>query len=151
MNKPAIGNPVTREGCPIPFFPIGKRVVIQRIPKETKIGKFDIPDNFQVEQNYATVLAAGPRAQEILDDAGIGIGETICIGKWSGVFWEWQPEGTDSVKDRQKVDLISVDDIFGCQELSDKMIDGRMGMVKKTLPDGGYEWRFAQQITQETK
>jgi co-chaperonin GroES (HSP10) len=145
MDKPAIGNPVTREGHPIPFFPIGKRVVIERIPKETKIGEFIIPESYQVEQNYATVLAAGPRAQEILDDAGINIGDTICIGKWSGVFWEWQPAGTEGRLNMKKVDLISVDDIFGCKELADKMIDGRMGMVKKTLADGGYEWRFAEE------
>lgn len=151
MDKPAIGNPVTREGYPIPFFPIGKRVVIQRIPKDTKIGEFVIPESFQVEQNYATVIAAGPRAQEILDDAGISIGDTICFGKWAGTFWEWQPEGTTGFKERQKVDLLSVDDIFGCKELSDKMIDGRLGMVKKTLAEGGYEWRFAEEMKEETK
>lgn len=148
---PQLSHPVTRDGHQIPLFPIGKRVVIQRIPKDTMIGEFQIPESYQVEQNYATVLAAGPRAQEILDDAGICIGDTICIGKYSGVGWEWQPNGTEGVRMRQKVDLINVDDIFGCKELADKIFDGRMGIVKKDLPGGDYEYRFAEEIKKETK
>lgn len=146
---PKLSHPVTREGHPIPFFPIGDRVVVQRIPPETKVGMFTIPDTHKVEQQYATVIAAGPRAQGILDDAGIQIGDTICFGKYTGTYWEWQPEGTESIRDRARVDLINVGDIFGCKELAEKMVDGRLG-IGLHRPDGGGdgEYRFFEEQKQ---
>jgi len=120
--------------------------VVERLPPEEKIGMFVIPDAHQQACQYATVLAAGPQAQGILDDMGIKVGDTIAFGKFVGVRWAWQPEGTDSIKDRQEVDLVNVDDIFGCRELADKMFDGRLGISLYTPPTGEPEYRFFEEV-----
>jgi co-chaperonin GroES (HSP10) len=149
---PRLSHPVTRDGSPIPFFPIGDRVLVERIPPDAKIGILHIPDNAQAPQQYATICAAGPRAQAVLDDAGISIGDTICFGKWAGVFFEWQVPGTESYKDRRRVDLINVGDIYGGKELAEKMIDGRLGIDLYQPKDaegnlvGDPEYRFFKEI-----
>lgn len=149
--KPALNNPVTRDGYPIPFFPCGSRVVVQRLPPETTIAGFIIPESHRAEQNYATVIAAGLPAQEILDDMGVSIGDTVCFGKYSGTWWEWQPEGTTEIKLRQRVDLMDAKDIFGAVETVAKVMSGSYGIIKHELPNGGYERRFAEELKKETK
>lgn len=143
---PALSHPVTRDGTPIPFFPIGKRIVIERIESEEQMGGILIPETSKVPHGLATILAAGPAAMGVLSDAGIAIGDTISIAKYAGVEWEWQPEGTNSIADRHKVHLIQVDDILGCKELAEKMIDGRLG-IALYQPEGGGEpeYRFMQE------
>jgi len=141
---PQLSHPVTRDGTAIPFFPIGRRVVIERLEPESVMGGIIIPQTSQVQMGLATVLAAGPVAQGVLDDAGIQIGDTVAIAKYSGLFWNWQPAGTTSTKDRHTVDIIQVDDILGCQELAEKMFDGRLG-IELHDPDGDREYRFIQQ------
>jgi co-chaperonin GroES (HSP10) len=140
---PRLSHPVTRDGHAVPFFPIWDRVLVERIPPEAMIGVLHVPDNAQAPQQYATVVAAGPQAQGKLDDAGIAIGDTVCFGKWAGVYFEWQIPGTDSYKDRRRVDMINVQDVYGCKELAEKMIDGRLGIALHR-PDGGGdgEYRF---------
>lgn len=143
---PRLSHPVTRDGHGVPFFPIGERVLVERIPPETKIGGLHIPETSQDKQQYATVVAAGPRAQGVLDDMGINIGDTICFGRYSGVFFEWQIPGTESYKDRRRVDLINVNDIFGGKELAEKMLDGRLGIKLHRLPNDDQEYRFFEEI-----
>lgn len=148
---PELSHPVTRDGTPIPFFPIGKRIVVERIEPETVMGGLHIPDTAQVQMNLGTVLAAGPAAQGVLDDAGISIGDTVAFGKYTGLYWDWQPAGTDSTRDRHKVDIIGVDDILGCRELAEKMIDGRLGIGLYEPEPGKREYRFFREETPETK
>lgn len=133
---PRLSHPVTRDGRKIPFFPIGRRVIVERIPPETTIGGFFIPESHQAPQQYATVIAAGPAAQGVLDDAGIAIGDTICFGKYTGVFFDWQPEGTEGIKERRRVDVINIDDIYGCAELAEKLYNGSLGLMLYVPEDG---------------
>jgi co-chaperonin GroES (HSP10) len=142
---PRLSHPVTRDGTAIPFFPIGDKLIVERLPPDAQIGILHIPDNAQALQQYATIIAAGPRAQGVLDDAGICIGDTVCFGKWAGVFFEWQPPGTVDFKSRRRVDLINVADIYGCKELADKMIDGRLGIALHTPEQGSPEYRFFEE------
>lgn len=143
---PELSHPVTRDGTPIPFFPVGKRIVVERLDPEKEMGGLIIPETAQVQMGLATVLAAGPVAQGHLDDMGISIGDTIALAKYSGLFWDWQPEGTESTRDRRKVDIISVEDVLGCKELAAKMVDGRMGIELYDPGDGkGQEYRFIVQ------
>lgn len=145
---PQLSHPVTRDGHPIPFFPVGKRVAVERLPPATIVSGLHIPDTAQAVQQYATVIACGPQAQGALDDMGIGIGDTICFGKHAGLNWEWEidDDGTAatklSVQRRRRVDIIDVGDILGSKELAEKMIDGRRAIMKRELPDGQYEYRF---------
>jgi co-chaperonin GroES (HSP10) len=133
---PRLSHPVTRDGTPIPFFPVGSRVVVERLPPETKIAGITIPDTAQALQQYGTVVAAGPQAQGILDDMGIGIGDTVCFGKHVGLNWEWNPDGKESYKDRHRVEIIRAEDILGGKELAEQMVDGRLG-IALYCPDCG--------------
>lgn len=143
---PELSHPVTRDGTPIPFFPVSKRVVIERLDPEKEMGGLIIPETAQVQMGLATVLAAGPQAMGFLDDMGISVGDTVAIAKYSGLFWDWQPPGTTSTRDRHRVDIISVDDILGCKELAEKMIDGRLGIALYQPTDGSEpEYRFMQE------
>jgi co-chaperonin GroES (HSP10) len=142
---PQLSHPVTRDGTPLPFFPIGKRVVVERIESESEMGGIIIPDTAKVPHGLATVLAAGPKAMDLLYDAGIEVGDVVSIAKYVGVDWEWQPEGTTSIADRHKASVCSVDDLMGCKELAEKMIDGRMGIARVRLDDGTEEHRFLKQ------
>lgn len=145
---PRLSHPVTRDGCAIPFFPVGRRLIVERLPPETEIVGLHIPDNYQAPTQYATVIAAGPGAQGVLDDMGIAIGDTVCFGKYSGVFWEWQPpELPREMKNRRRVDLISVEDIYGGKELAEKMIDGRLGISLYKPEDGDHEYRFFEEVS----
>lgn len=148
---PRLSNPVTRDGQPIPFFPMGKRVAVERIPTEEMMGTMYIPETSQNQQQYATVIAAGPQAQGILDDMGVKIGDTISFAKYSGVGWEWLVPGEGIALERtRRIDVIAVDDIQGCKETAEKMADGRLGIALHR-PDGGGdgEYRFFEEVKKE--
>lgn len=148
---PRLSHPVTRDGHPIPFFPVGQRVIVERLPPDTMIAGLHVPDSAQSPTQYATVIAAGPGAQGILDDMAIAIGDTVCFGKYSGVFWEWEVKGLEGRpygERRRRVDMINIADIFGGQELAAKMIDGRLG-ISLYKPEGSdeSEYRFFEEVT----
>lgn len=143
---PRLSHPVTRDGTPATFFPVGERVLVQRIPPNTKVGMFFVPETHQKRQQFATVIAAGPKAQGILDDMGIKIGDTVTLGQYAGVSWEIPP--SENIREARELDLINVHDIFGCQELAEKMIDGRLGIMLYAIPgkDGEQEYRFFEEV-----
>lgn len=125
---PRLSNPVTRDGQPVPFFPVGRRILVERLPEDAKVGSIIIPEIAKQTQVYATLVAAGPKAQDIIDDMGIQIGDIVSFGKFSTVGYEWFVQ-IDGRTETRKVDQMQVDDIFGCRELAEKMIDGRMGIA----------------------
>lgn len=122
--KPALNNPVTRSGQKIPLYPTGDRVVVERLDvEEEQVGGLIIPGGDKDANLYCTVVAAGPLAMDVLRDMAIEVGDTVAIGKYSGVKWTWRPKGTVRT---ESVDVINVKDIFGGVELVDKIMDGRM-------------------------
>jgi co-chaperonin GroES (HSP10) len=134
MVKPALNNPVTRSGAKIPLYPTGDRVVVERLDvEEEAIGGLIIPGGDKDKNLYCTVIAAGPLAMDVLTDMAISIGDTVAIGKYSGVHWDWRPKGTLR---SESVDVINVKDIFGGVELVDKIMDGRLGIEARD-EDGG--------------
>lgn len=139
---PSLSNPVTRDGQPLPFFPVGRRILVERIPEDAKVGSIFIPDSAKQTQVYATLVAAGPKAQDIIDDMGIQIGDTVSFGKFSTVGYEWHVM-VDGRTETRKVDQMQVDDIFGCKELAEKMIDGRLGIALNEAPR---EYRFFELV-----
>lgn len=144
---PALGKPVNRAGDPIPFFPVGDRVVVERLPEEAvTAGGLHIPETSQEQQQYATVIAAGPPAQGVLDDMGIKVGDTITFAKYSGVNWTWIPKGKGAA-DRCRVDLLNVKDIQGGAELAEKMMDGRLGIALHSTASGEQEYRFFEEVS----
>ena len=145
--KPALNNPVVRSGAKIPMYPVGDRVVVERLDvQEEHVGGLIIPGMDKEKNLYATVIAAGPLAMDVLRDACIGIGDTVCIGKCSGVAWEWRPAGTFVT---ERVDIINVKDIYGSAELADKIMDGRIGIDLNVESDGKERYRFFEEVAKK--
>lgn len=145
---PKLSHPVTRDGHCIPFFPVGNRVIVERLKPETTVlgGLLHIPENAQALQQYATLIAVGLPAQGKMDDMGIQIGDTVVFGKWAGVFFEWQPEGTTSMGERRRVDMLDADNIMGGKEIAEKLFNGSRAIILHQLPDGTSEYRFADEV-----
>lgn len=142
--RPALNNPVVRSGAKIPMYPVGDRVVVERCDvAEEMVGGLVIPGLDRERNLYATVIAAGPLAMDVLRDACISVGDTVCIGKYSGVAWEWRPAGTVRT---ERVDIINVKDIYGCAELADKIQVGSIGIDLHTELDGKERYRFFEEV-----
>lgn len=138
--KPDVNNPVVRSGAKIPFFPVGDRVVVQRIGEdEEMINGVVIPRKDMETNNFCTVIAAGPVAMDVLRDMCVEIGDTVAIGKYSGVAWEWRTPGTLS---HERVDVINVKDVFGCAQLVDKIMSGDVAVGLDVERDGVKRFRF---------
>jgi len=143
MVKPTLNNPVVRSGAKIPLYPTGDRVVVEKLESaEEMVGGIVIPGTEKAVSLYATVIAAGPLAMDVLRDACIGIGDTVCIGKYSGVAWEWRPDG--GVK-FERVEIINVKDIYGSVELCDKIMTGKLGIDLHQESDGVTRHRFFEE------
>ena len=149
MAKPTLNNPIVRSGHKIPLYPTGDRVVVEKLEiEEEMVGHIVIPGMDKEKNLYATVIAAGPLAMDVLRDACIGIGDTVCIGKYSGVAWEWRPPGTHRTK---RVDIINVKDIYGSVELCDKIMSGALGIDLHHESDGVTRHRFFEEVKPEMK
>lgn len=148
--RPSLNNPVVRSGAKCPYFPIGDRVVVEKLESaEEMVGGLVIPGTEKAVSLYATVVAAGPLAMDVLRDACIEVGDTVCIGKYSGIVWEWRPEGALKF---ERVDIINVKDIYGCVELADKVMSGAVGLGLHLERDGVERHRFfEEQKPTETK
>lgn len=147
---PTLNNPIVASGEAIPFYPIGDRVVVERIAGEEDVvgGGIIVPGVDKDTSLYARVIAAGPLAMDVLTDAGIEVGDTICIGKWSGVQWPWRPKGSSRT---ERVDVINVKDIYGCQQLASKIMSGKVGIEKRKELDGPSRYRFCIEDDEEQK
>lgn len=142
--SPSPNNPVVRSGHPIPLFPIGDRVVVEKLDiEEEMVGHIIVPGMDKEKNLYATVIAAGPLAMDVMRDACIDIGDTVCIGKYSGVMWEWRPEGTHKT---ERVDIINVKDIYGSVQLATKIMTGAIGVDLHQDKDGVSRHRFFEEI-----
>jgi co-chaperonin GroES (HSP10) len=142
--KPTLNNPVVRSGSPIPMYPTGDRVAVERLPvDEETIGGLVIPGMDREKNLYCTVIAAGPVALDVLRDMAVEIGDTVCIGKYSGVAWEWRPKG---ILRTERVDIISVKDVLGAVELVEKIMDGRLGIQLHQEKDGVDRYRFFEEV-----
>lgn len=149
MPLPSLNNPVVRSGEKIPLYPTGDRVVVEKLAVEEEMvcGIF-IPGMDKEKNLYATVIAAGPLAMDVLRDACISVGDTVCIGKYSGVAWEWRPAGTVR---NERVDIINVKDIYGSVQLSEKIMSGEIGIDLHRDADGIHRHRFFEEQKPEVK
>lgn len=139
--RPSLNNPVVRSGEKIPMYPVGDRVVVERldVDEERLPSGLFVPGTEREKNLYATVIAAGPLAMDVLRDACISVGDTVCIGKYSGVAWEWRPKGQVRT---ERVDIINVKDIYGSAELADKIMSGALIIDLHEEKDGVERHRF---------
>jgi len=125
--KPTVNNPVTLDGQPLPYFPIGDRVFVGRTNEEdvqTKAGII-IPGRSGTTLNYGVILAAGPQALDVLYDAGISIGDRVMWGRYAGDPLQWRSENA-GVKE---IYVVNVKDIWGCAELCEAIASGDVAIA----------------------
>jgi co-chaperonin GroES (HSP10) len=76
----------------MPFQPVGSRLLIRRIAKETydgKGGQIYVPDAWRHSENRGLLMAAGPQAMDSLFTQGVLIGDIV----WFAKFNEWDQDG----------------------------------------------------------
>lgn len=147
-HRAALNNPVVRSGALLPMLPTGDRVAVERIIEEedTTPGGIIIPGADQEKNPYATIVAAGLLALDVLHDHNINIGDTICIAKYSGIVWQWRPKG---VPKTERVDIINVKDIYGCVEMVDKVASEEIMIELNTDADGQRRHRYMQRVDED--
>lgn len=78
--------------------PLGKNIVVRRLPAKEMEGSIYIPDNAKEKPAEGTVLAAGFEVKDI------AVGDNVIFAKYSG---------TEFVEDNEILVLLTQDDIFG--------------------------------------
>ncbi len=133
QSKPAINNPVTLDGHPLPYFPIGDRVFAERQSEDDiqMACGLVIPGRSANALSYGTILAAGPQALDVLHDAGIAVGDRVMWGRYAGDPLQWRTE-----KGSHEIHVINVKDIWGSAELREAIADGRVGITNINADDG---------------
>lgn len=95
----------------IEYLPMGKNVLVYRIPGEEKTaGGLFVPDANREVKSRGILLAAGLAARDILADNLIEIGDEVC-----GARWGWEDRDTKR-KEGAAVSTIAeckVEDILG--------------------------------------
>jgi co-chaperonin GroES (HSP10) len=149
-HRATLTNPVVRSGAPLPMLPTGDRVAVERLdPDEEVVAGIIIPGVDKEKNLYATIVAAGLLALDVLHDHNIGIGDTVCIGRYSGVVWDFRPKGAMR---NERVDIVNVKDIYGSVEMVDKVMSGEIEIALKTENDGQRRhryWKLEETVTDE--
>lgn len=69
----------------LPYLPMGKNVLIFRIPEEEKTaGGLFIPETVREARERGVLIAAGLAAQEIMGDHLIELGDIVWFGRFAG-------------------------------------------------------------------
>lgn len=140
MSKPSKNNPVTTKGIPLPVFPIGDRVVVERLGEEEvkTQGGLILPSVAADKTAFGVILAAGPEAHDVLYSVGIEIGDNIVFGKFAPEVMRWQTDGLG----RQEVYFINVKDVWGCVELAERIRTGEYAIEQTKDEDGHPSGQF---------
>lgn len=146
-HRASLNNPIVRSGARLPMLPSGDRVAVERLEEEEDmVGGLVIPGTDKDRNLYATVVAAGLAALDVLHDHCINIGDTVCIGRYSGVVWNFRPPGTTR---SERVDIVGAKDVYGCVEMVDKVMTGDIKIELNTDGDGGLRHRYMRPKTAE--
>lgn len=105
----------------IPYLPMGKNVLIFRIPEEERTaGGLYIPDSGKEPQSRGVVLAAGLQARDIMADALIEIGDVVWFGKYAG----WDSEvSREAASKATKILQVKIEDVNGSVDAKGRVND----------------------------
>lgn len=103
----------------IPYLPIGKNVLIFRIPEEERTaGGIIIPDAVKEPKSQGVLLAAGLAALDILDHHLVEIGDIVWFGKYAG----WDSEVRREAETRgTKILQVKVEDVLGSVDARERV------------------------------
>jgi co-chaperonin GroES (HSP10) len=120
-------------GIEVPSFqPMDANCVVWRLPplKETK-GGIIIPEDQRSPHAKGLLLAAGPRAMDVLVSNGIEIGHIVIFARFAG--WETRDQ-TAEYATEQEILMLRERDIIGSDDLKKELDSGR---AKYVLGDDG--------------
>jgi chaperonin GroES len=105
----------------IPYLPIGKNVLIFRIPEEERTaGGLYIPDSNKEPKSQGVLLAAGLQALDIMADHLIEIGDMVWFGKWAG--WESEVR-REAESTGEKILQVKIDEVLGSVDALSRVKD----------------------------
>lgn len=98
----------------IPYLPMGKVVLVFRIPtEETTAGGLYLPEEHREPKPMGVLVGAGLAARDILRDALVEIGDIVWFGQFSG--WEKEIARDPMGKGKQILQL-KVDELNGSED-----------------------------------
>jgi chaperonin GroES len=105
----------------IPYLPIGKNVLVFRIPEEDRTaGGLYIPDTNKEPKSQGVLLAAGLGALDILADHLVEIGDMVWFGKYAG----WESEVRREAESKgTKILQVKVEDVLGSVDARERLGD----------------------------
>lgn len=96
---------------PTPYLPLGKNVLIFRLPSEQRTaGGLYIAESAQEPKPMGVLLAAGLAARDILADHLVEIGDIVWFARYSG--WEKEIQRDPEGKGKQILQM-KVDEVLG--------------------------------------
>lgn len=112
---------------PPTFAPMDANCVVWRLPplKETK-GGIIIPEDQQSPHAKGLLLAAGPRAMDVLVSNGIAVGHIVIFARFAG--WETTDQTAEYAKSQQIL-MLRERDIIGSDDLKKELDSGRARYV----------------------
>lgn len=95
----------------VPCLPIGKKVVVWRLPLDTRTaGGLYVPEEHANPQRTGILMAAGLKAMDAMRDALIEIGDEVWLPRFTTNSPEVSREGAQKGK---HVELLNIEDIVG--------------------------------------
>lgn len=108
---------------PIPYLPLGKNVILFRMPAETTTaGGLIIPETEWQPKPEGVLLAAGLNALDILRDNLIELGDVVWFGRFAG--WDKEVKRDPANKGKAVVQM-KVEDILGSVDAVSRVYGGR--------------------------
>lgn len=95
----------------IPYLPMGKNVLVFRLPSETRTaGGLYIADNAQEPKPMGVIVGAGLAAIDVMTSALIELGDIVWFGRFAG--WEKEIQRDPEGKGKQILQM-KIEDVLG--------------------------------------
>lgn len=94
-----------------PYLPIGKNVLVFRLPSETRTaGGLYIADVAQEAKPMGVLVGAGLQARDVMADHLVSLGDIVWFGRWSG--WDQEIQRDPEGKGKHILQM-KIDDVLG--------------------------------------
>lgn len=110
---------------PIPYLPVGKNVLVFRLPNETvSKGGIIFAEVAQEPKPYGVLVGAGLGAMDVLEDHLVELGDIVWFGRFAG--WEKEIARDPEGKGKHIIQL-KAEDILGSVDALERVNEYELG------------------------